>query len=164
MLSDTKELAWYLTENQKNVVTINTPRSQGLIGFIKANPKNLSNLAAEVQNNFGAILVNSLDSKPISNSGRILLTACVRAANSNMTWNEDFTATKNSGQAPSLIEPIVGKIILSNLNQAKSVSVKALDGAGQPVGKPIEGKLTKNGWEIEVGEPVTTWYEVTVSR
>ena len=44
MLSDTKELAWYLTENQTNVVTINTPRSQGLVGFIKANPKKTNNL------------------------------------------------------------------------------------------------------------------------
>ena len=164
MLSDTKELAWYLTENQTNVVTINTPRSQGPIGFIKANPKKTNNLAAEVQNNFGAILINSLDSKPISNSERMLLTACVRAANTDMTWSKNYTTTVNSGRAPSMIEPIVGKIILSNLDQAKSVSVKALDGAGKPIGKPIAGKLTGNGWEIEVGEPVTTWYEVTVSR
>ena len=120
--------------------------------------------AAEVQNNFGAILINSMDSKPISNSGRMLLTACVRAANTDMTWNADYTTTENSGQAPSMIEPIVGKIILSNLHQAKSVSVKALDGAGQPIGEPIVGKLTDNGWEFEVGEPVTTWYEITVSR
>jgi len=164
IISDTGELAWYLTANQTNIVTVDTGRSQGLIGFVKANPRKLKNLAADIKNDFCAIVLNSLDSRPISNTDRMLLTACARAENTGMVWNEDHTRTRNSGKAPSMIEPVVGKIILYNLNQPTAVSVKALDGSGQAIGEPITGKLTEGAWEIEIGEPATTWYEVSVSR
>ncbi len=164
IVSDTEELAWHLTTDKTNVVTVDTERSQALIGFIKANPKKLSNLAADIENDFCAIVLNSLDSEPISNSARMLLTACARSENTDMVWNESRTRTKNSGKAPSMIEPVIGKIILRNLNQAKTVSVKALDAAGQAIGEPIAGKLTEDAWEVEIGAPATTWYEVSVGR
>jgi hypothetical protein len=162
--SDTGQLVWHTDTNQTGLVTIDSPRSQGLIGFVKANSARVSNLAADVKNDFCSIIVNSLEDKPISSASRMLLTTCVRVENTGMQWDASRTRVTNQGRSPTLIEPVIGTITLRNLDAAKKVSTKALDGSGRPIGDPIIGKKTEAGWEIPVGEPVTTWYEVSVER
>jgi hypothetical protein len=162
--SDTGQLAWYTSPNQTGLVTIDSPRSQGLIGFVKSNGLNVTNLAADVKNDFCAIVVNSLEDRPIADCGRMLLTACVRVENTNMTWDATRTHTARQGKSPSLIEPVTGSIILRSLNSAAGVSVTPLDGTGKALSNPIAATKTMRGWEIPVGDPVTTWYLVTVSR
>ena len=162
IVSDTRELTWHLSSDKKGLVTVETDRSQALIGFVNENKKRLRHLAAEINNDFCSIVLASLDDRPISRSRRMLLTAGVRVANSGMTWNENRSALANWGGAPTLIEPVSGKLILRNLEKASEVRVAALDGAGRPIGKPITVNQVKDGWEIEIGEPASTWYEVTV--
>jgi hypothetical protein len=162
--SDTGQLVWHTDTNQTGLVTIDSPRSQGLVGFVKANNQHVSNLAADVQNDFCAIIVNSLESKPISSAGKLLLTACVRVENTGMQWDARRTRVTEQGQSPTLIEPVTGTITLRNLKRATKVSAKALDGSGRPIGDPIIARKTEAGWEIPVGDPVTTWYEVSVER
>jgi hypothetical protein len=162
--SDTGQLVWHADTNQTGLVTIDSPRSQGLIGFVKANNQHVSNLSADVKNNFCAIIINSLESKPISSAGKLLLTACGRVENTGMQWDAQRTRLTERGTAPTLIEPVTGKIALRNLRRAIKVSAKALDGSGRPLGDPIIAKKTELGWEIPVGDPVTAWYEVSVER
>jgi hypothetical protein len=162
--SDTGQLVWYTNSNQTGLVTIDSPRSQGLVGFVKANNQHVSNLAADVKNDFCAIILNSLESKPISSAGKLLLTACGRVENTGMQWDAQRTRVMEQGHSPTLIEPVTGAITLRNLKRAKKVSAKALDGSGRPIGDPIIARKTEAGWEIPVGDPVTTWYEVTVDR
>src|SRR5208282_2147068 len=104
--SDTGQLTWRADTNQTGLVTIDSPRSQGLVGFVKANNKHVSNLSADVKNDFCAIVVNSLESKPISSAGRLLLTACARVENSGMQWDAERTRVTRQGQSPTLIEPV----------------------------------------------------------
>ena len=162
--SDTGQLVWRTDTNQTGLVTIDSPRSQALVGFVKANHQQVSNLSADVNNDFCAIIVNSLESKPIASAGKLLLTACVRVENSGMQWDAQRAKVTQQGQSPTLIEPVTGTITLRNLAKAAKVSAKALDGSGRPIGDPIVAKKTEAGWEISVGEPVTTWYEVSVER
>jgi hypothetical protein len=162
--SDTGQLVWHADTNQAGLVTIDSPRSQGLVGFVKANNQHVSNLSSDVKNDFCAIIVNSLESKPISSAGKLLLTACGRVENSGMQWDAQRTRVMRLGQSPTLIEPVTGTITLRNLKRATKVSAIALDGSGRPIGDPIIAKKTEAGWEIPVGEPVTTWYEVSVER
>jgi hypothetical protein len=162
--SDTGQLVWYTDTNQTGLVTIDSPRSQGLVGFVKANQQRVSNLAADVKNDFCVIVVNSLETKPISNARRLLLTACTRVENTGMQWDARRAHVMNQGQSPTLIEPVTGTITLRNLDSAKQVSAKALDGSGHSIGAPIVAKKTDAGWELAVGDPVTTWYEVSVER
>ena len=63
-------------KSKGGLVTIDTPRTQALVGFVRANGKSTSQLSAEVKNDFCAITVSSLDSKPLSLSSTLLLTAC----------------------------------------------------------------------------------------
>ena len=44
------------------------------------------------------------------------------------------------------------------------MSAVALDGSGKPIGDAIAAKKAAEGWEIPIGNPVTTWYVVSVRR
>jgi hypothetical protein len=164
--SDTGQLAWYTNPEKAGLVTIDSPRSQGLVGFVKANGKGVTNLAADVKNDFCAIVISSLDSKEIRSSSRLLMTAGARVENSNMIWNETRTrpAARGQGQSPTLIEPVIGTITLRGLGEARRVSARALDGSGRPIGEPIAAAKADSGWRLAIGDPVTTWYVLEIQR
>jgi len=166
IVSDTKELSWYASDAKTGLVTVETDRAQALIGFIKANGKSLKNLSADIANNFATIVAASLDGKPLARADKILLSACSRVANTDQKWNDAHTGLGRGGQghSPTLIEPVTGTVTLRGVEGAKSVNAAALDGSGKPIGDPIAAKKTAAGWEIPVGQPVTTWYVVTVKR
>ncbi len=191
IVSDTGELRWYTTPTEPaaapaptpaaggrggpalppanakdGLVTIDTDRAQALIGFVKANKKTLKNLSADVSNNFATIILTSMENKPIARSAKLLLNATCRANNTEEKWNEGHTGLGRGGQghSPTLIEPVTGSIMLRGIEGAKSISAAALDGSGKPIGAPIGAKKTGDGWSLAVGDPVTTWYVVTVHR
>lgn len=162
IVSDTGELSWYTGAPKTGLVTIETPRTEGIVGFFKATPKTLPNLALNLTNHFGAVLLASLDGQPLARSAKMLLTVGSRVSNTGLVWNEARTRVTNQGGSPSLIEPLSGTVTLRNLAKASAVSVAALDGAGKPIGAPIPAKKTADGWIVPLGDPVTTWYVVTV--
>jgi hypothetical protein len=164
IVSDTGQLAWYNSSAMTGMVTVDTPRSQALIGFVKTNGKSVSNLSAVVQNRFCTIWITSLESEPISRASRLLLTLGSRVENEGMLWNPRRSNLSDWGGSPSLIEPVVGEITLRNLDRASVVSAQALDGSGQPTGEPIRAEKKPEGWNIPIGKTATTWYEVTVAR
>jgi hypothetical protein len=164
IVSDTKELAWYQSSQKTGLVTVETDRTQALIGFIQANGKSVKNLSADLKNNFASIVLSSMDAKPLSQSGQMLLTTGSRVSNTGLKWNDTHTRTANQGESPSLIEPVTGTVVLRDLQAAKGVSASALDGAGHAIGEPIAAKKTAVGWAIPIGSPVTTWYVVSVKR
>ncbi|HUA59997.1 MAG TPA: hypothetical protein VML19_14650 [Verrucomicrobiae bacterium] len=163
IVSDTKELSWYTSDAKTGLVTVETDRSQALIGFIKANHKTLKNLSADITNNFATIVVTSMDGKPIARSEKMLLNACSRAANTDEKWNDAHTSLGRGGQghSPTLIEPVSGTVTLRGIEGAKSITAVALDGSGKPIGAPIAAKKTAEGWQLPIGDPVTTWYVVS---
>ena len=81
-----------------------------------------------------------------------------------MRWNEDRTALTQAGSAPTVIEPVTGQLLLRNLAQARKVTLVALDGRGQPIGAPLNAQKTTDGWQLQLGAAVTTWYEIKVER
>ncbi|MHC4368600.1 MAG: hypothetical protein ACYSW8_13410 [Planctomycetota bacterium] len=74
-VSDTGDLAWYHSKQKRGIVTVETEKSQALIGFLKGHDHKLKNLSAIVENEFCSIILTSLDSQPISGSRRLLLVA-----------------------------------------------------------------------------------------
>jgi hypothetical protein len=151
IVSDTKELAWYA-----GMVTVDTPRTQALIGFLSAYKRSARNLSADIGNKFATLVLTSLDAKAISQSSRMLLSAGSRVTN---------TPKPDGGRGPpTLIEPVTGRIVILALEKAAGVYSSPLDGAGRRLGTPIPAKRTDEGWEVTVGDPVTTWYEITVRR
>jgi hypothetical protein len=163
IVSDTGQLSWSGWTAKHGIVAIDTDRTQALVGFVKTG-KQLKNLAAEIDNEFASVTLTSLDSKGLSAATKMLLTAGSRVANTGMKWNSEHTKVVNQGGSPSLIEPVTGKIVLRNLQGAKSVSITALDGSGCPLGAKIRAQHAGDEWTFAIGNPVTTWYVVSVER
>ncbi len=162
--SDTGELLWAVSKEKGGLVTVDADRTQAAIGFIKAHAPALRHLVPEIDNRFASVTLSALDNKPIAKSGRLLLVAGAGVGNTGMKWNETRTQLRPWGTSPTTIEPVTGRVRLRGLDGATGVSVSALDGRGQRVGKPVAAEKTADGWRVPVGETVTTWYEVKVER
>jgi hypothetical protein len=164
-VSDTGELAWHVTREQRGLVTIDTPRTQALVGFVKQNPeKTTRHLAAEVKNDFAVITVSSLSAEPIQRANRLLLTACSRWQNTGAKWNDRRTLWDVWGAGPTLIEPVTGWLVLRELDGAVALKLTPLDGAARPLGEPLTGRRLEDGWEIPLGKPATTHYLIEIVR
>jgi hypothetical protein len=164
ILSDTRQLAWYHSLQKTGLVTVDAPRTQALIGFVKSNGKSVSNLSAEVENTFCTILLSSITKNPIAKASKLLLVAGGRVENTGQQWNAAGTDVTNWGDSPTLIEQVKGSVTLRHLEAARAVHLQPIDGAGQPVGPSINATKAGDGWKIELGKTVTTWYEITVDR
>jgi hypothetical protein len=163
-LSDTGELAWHVSTEHGGLVIIDTDRTQALVGFVKANRRETRHLAAEVENDFCAITLSSLDSKPIARSETLLLTACSRYENTGTKWNARRTLWETWGEDPTLIEPVKGWLVLKDLQGPVEVRLIGLDGSDRPIGDSIRGRRLEIGWEIPLGERPTTQYVVHLIR
>ena len=161
--SDTGELAWYRTRGKQGLMTVNTDRSQALIGYVKTAREPLKNFAAEVENEFCSITLTSLDDKPISQTTWLLLVATASAANTGMKWDEDRTSLIDWGTEPTVIEPVSGSITLRNIDSALQVEVVPLDSTAKLVGKPIVAMKTSDGYRISLNKP-TPWYFICITR
>jgi len=162
--SDTSQLTWYHSAPEAGLVTVDSPRTQALIGFLQAQEVGDSNLEAKVENKFCSIQLSSLDAKPISRSSKMLLVAGGRVENTGQRWNSAGTDVTNWGDSPTLIEPVVGTLVLKHLEPARTIQLQAIDGSGQPIGPTVSATKAGGKWRIPLGGTVTTWYELTVSR
>jgi len=164
VVSDTAELAWYYPPRDKGLVTVETDKSQALIGFVKDGNKMLKHLWASVENEFCSIIVTSLDGEPIAASGSLLLVATARSANSGMQWNNKRTSLESWGDVPVVIEPVKGQISLRNLEPYNGAEAIALDGTAKSIGKLSNVTISADNIQIPVGEPATTWYLINIRR
>ena len=164
IVSDTGELSWYRSEQKKGLVTIETEKSQALIGFIKDNNMVLKNISVMAENEFCSIIVTSLDAEPIARSQSLLIAATARSANQDMTWNEKRTSLLSWGSAPTVIEPVRASVTVRNIEPAESVQAIPLNGAGRRIDQPIKAQMLADGFVIPIGEPATTWYLVRIKR
>ena len=147
VVSDTGELAWSLRPSGSGLVTVDTPRTQALIGFVKANKPTTRYLTADVGTAFCALTLQTLDGPSIDRASRLLLTTSARTSNHGMVWNDKRTTTIQNGTAPVLIEPVKGTVTVRNLAKATAVELQPLDGGGKPLGSPIQASKTGDGWQ-----------------
>ncbi|MFZ2641661.1 MAG: hypothetical protein WA117_11740 [Verrucomicrobiia bacterium] len=164
IVSDTGEVTWRAGKKRSGLVIVDTPRSQALIGHVAQPGAKTKHLRAEIQTPFCALTLGALDDKPVSVSSKFLLTVSARVANTGMTWNAKRTSLEKWGAAPVRIEPVAGRIALTALASAREVVAQPLDGDGQPMGKTIALKRDGDGWTLELGQPATTWFVITVCR
>lgn len=162
--SDTGQLAWFHSSDKGGLVTVDSPGSEALIGFIKSNGKSVSHISADVENTFCTIVLNSLDQKPIAEASRLLLVAGGRVENTGQQWNSAGTDVIDWGGTPTLIEQVKGNVTLRGLEKSRAVHLQPIDGAGKPLGPSIEAIKDGDSWKLMLGSPTTTWYEITVER
>jgi hypothetical protein len=94
----------------------------------------------------------------------MLLVAGGRVENTGQQWNVVGTAVTNWGTTPTLIDQVRGTVTLRNLKGARGILLQPIDGAGQPEGAALPATRKGDDWVLQLGEPITTWYEITVQR
>ncbi|MCX5751134.1 MAG: carbohydrate binding domain-containing protein [Candidatus Saganbacteria bacterium] len=144
--SDTEELLW---DYGNGIFSINTGRTQALVGFVGGEWLSLQNLSVNSSTKFASIALSSLSRDPIAKSKRMLLTAGGRAENTEQKYNAVRTQLKEVGKKPVLIEGVEAEISIVTQVKPKSVSVFALDLAGNRTKKlPVILKGGKFSFKI----------------
>jgi hypothetical protein len=116
--SDTKELR---RDWSKGLLTIDTPRSQGVQGWLKENGKiPLSAVTFEMATPKASVIVSSLDGKPLKESRKMLVSTAARIERKGEpAWSAQWVA-----------EPVTGTITIQS--DAASMKLVPLKGDGSP--------------------------------
>ena len=78
-------------------MTVDTDRTQSLIGWLRDMPQGTRNLELKMTNAFGASTLVSLENLPIAKAGKLLLVLGTKTSNRGFEWNEK----RNSAAPPA---------------------------------------------------------------
>jgi hypothetical protein len=165
--SDTSELLWDLRARGRGVVTINTPRSKGVIGYGGGKRYDLGGVVVQPgatrQDGWCTVTLTVMEGKLAGGRGRLLVTATGYVQNTGMKWKGEKKESVGRawGRAPSLVEGIPCRLTLPR--PAKQVRAWVLDSRGQR-GAALVVKPGKDGKAVLDFGPRnrTLWYEVEV--
>ncbi len=164
--SITGELTWNASSG---FVTIDTPRTRAVIGFLSAGPHELTAVTFRSPTNFGAVYVTAMDEdRPIESARRLLVTAVGPARNTGMEYETTsqmsplgvpYTRLRNAGTAPALLEAVIGQVeIRSRL--AGQLKAWTLDVVGNRVGEVPLG-VKSNAITLDLSaQAKTVYYEI----
>jgi hypothetical protein len=148
MRSPQDEVTW---DPAKGVVQVHSPKTwtvQGMIANSSFRFGDVSLVVSDCENDYGIVILTSLDNKPIADSARLLLTAVGSAENTGMKWNADKTSVGNNwGHGPTHVNAIPCE--LRNFPKRR---IFALDGSGNRVNE-LESATFGPAHE-------TLWYEI----
>ena len=149
--SITKELTW---NGSDGVVTVNTPRTQAVIGFLAKGHATLQDVAVKSPTDFGALWVTAMDGeKPVDSAKRILVTAVGPARNTGMEYEilergarrgNPSARLKSMGEPPIQLQAVIGDVEIKT-SQAKALKAWALDVVGKRI---AEVPLTKKSGKV----------------
>jgi hypothetical protein len=131
--SVTGEIRWDLNQG---LLRIDTPRTQGLVGFTQGQPVTTSDVTFEVGNEFAVVMVSALDGEPIRQAKRLLVSTSARAQWSGMEFDEQAGVITKSGKPPFLMEPVAGTV---RIKHDKPMTIYRLSSSGKRLGEaPIQ--------------------------
>jgi hypothetical protein len=163
--SDTGELRWLHADQKRGVISVTTPRSQSLIGFVRGSSETTPHLAADLTNDFVVITLAALDDQPIAQAKRLLLVATTGAAqNTGQQFAEDGKTLAEWGRGPVLLEPVTGSLTLRRLEGAQAIRAQPLTAEGRPASPLQTARRLTAGGELKLGDPATTWWTLEVER
>ncbi|HUO57335.1 MAG TPA: hypothetical protein VMV05_04070, partial [bacterium] len=135
----------------KGILKIDSPKAQGLVGNI-GNGQTLGTsglwVEAAPRNPWAAVLVISLDAKPLDQSSRLLLVAQARAENSGQVYNASRKALKDAGHIPILMQGVQA-VVSVVVDPKQKFKVTALDETGAAL-KTLKTTLEHGGLKFTV--------------
>jgi hypothetical protein len=139
--SATGELSW---DYGKGLVTLNSPKAQGVTGFLaKAGAALLGDATITADFEYGSVVLVPLDDQPIAKSGKLLLQ--VMSEDTNYGWRTEGPADgpkviADVGGPPLVVRKFAGTVTLSRPDAGK-LRVTPLDFNGYPLkdAKPAAG-------------------------
>ena len=154
--SDTGELD---LDPGRGLFTVSTPRTKGAVGFLgKSGAVALGEVQITCRTPFAAVLVTSLDGKPIGESWRLLVTAVARAENTGQAFYRNKTSVPETGRPPVLAEPVDADL---RLKLGRAASVYALDETGKRRNR-LPASLDNGILLLRLKEARSPWCEIVV--
>ena len=109
-VSSTGELEW---DASHGLVTVDTPRTQGVVGFAGGAHVETQGAAFDLTTPFGVVLLSSLDGRDLSASTRILVSTSADARWTGVEVSESGDEILSTGRWPFLMQPVEGRVFLS---------------------------------------------------
>jgi hypothetical protein len=165
--SITGELTW---DARQGVALIDTPRTQAVVGFLSAGPRQLRDVTFKSSTRFGAVYVTAMSGDaPIRSARRLLITAVGPVTSAGREWESagrmgrlgPFQKLKSPGDGVPLLEAVEGDL---RIRVAKPRDFKAwtLDAVGARRGP---APLTVDAGTVVLrlaGEHKAVYYELIV--
>jgi hypothetical protein len=143
-------------------LVIDTPHTQGLVGWPGGVPADCADLNVDVlsttERPFAVVVASALGSAPIARSSRILVTAVARFQPTGFAWNDSNRVdVADSGRRPLLQEPVRARVVWKHSGRVRAF---ALDSAGKRVAEApltsvrggvrldIDGSVGGVHWEL----------------
>ncbi|ODS22829.1 hypothetical protein AB835_11995 [Candidatus Endobugula sertula] len=156
--SSTGELSWTANKKtQRGYIKINTPGTQGIIGFSDNKLSSFNDMSIQVDSPYAVILATAKHhKKKLSNDNEAIIVAMARAHNTNM--NLKSTIIAHLGTAPVILEPVKATLNF----QRKKGTIIVLDHDGIPTGKTYP--LNNGTFQLDTGRDRSPYYLVTFDR
>jgi hypothetical protein len=163
IISETGQLTWK-HGNEQGLVTVNTPKTQAMIGFVEDSGSELPHLDVDIVNEFCSLILTSTESEPIAEADELLFTAATKMKLTNMEYTEDRQGLVRWGKKPVQIQPVTGKIELKGLEGVQSAELLAIGGDGNEMhSKTVD--VDPNGvLSFKIGSPATPLYMIRFDR
>lgn len=162
--SDDGALVWDAAA-PKGVVTLDTPRAKGVVGFSDDREFSLGTLRirpGRTRQGWSTILLAQKDGERLGAVGTALLVAAGDTENTGMVWRDERKNNLASwGGAPVLVEGIAAEIEIETGDAA--LAVWALDESGRRR-TPLPVRTRSGHSVFSIGpEHKTLWYEIVVT-
>ncbi|HVU25017.1 MAG TPA: carbohydrate binding domain-containing protein [Opitutus sp.] len=166
--SDTGELSWDSSVAAKGVVTVNTPRSKAVIGFVNDRSFSLGGVTiapGTTRQDWCTVALTLLDgpSFDYAGAGRGVIVATGDQENTGQVWTDSSrtSVANNWGIAPTRVEIVPATITLPVA--ASRVSVWSLDARGNRL-LPVTVSDSDGHAQFNLGQNGTTlWYEFDIA-
>jgi len=113
--SNTGELTWDAGQGR---VTIDTPRTQGVVGFAGRARVDTRSASFELETPFAVVLLSSLDGPPLAESKRVLVSTSADARWTGVEVSENGDEILSTGRWPFLMQPVEGRVVLEGAGPA----------------------------------------------
>jgi hypothetical protein len=137
LISTTGQLRW--TDpggTQAGYITVNSPGTQGVLGFAPKDAWELGDLTVEPQNDFSVVMATAMEpDRTLADCDEALVLALARVRNTGMKLVSGVIADR--GTAPTIVEPV--KTMLTFKRQPREVIVLDQDGMLTETRLPLNG-------------------------
>lgn len=153
--SETGELT---IDGNEGVLQINTPRVQGVTGFISNRKFDFPFFSCSLSNTNASIYLVSADGKDLGKSKRMYLVAAGPVKMSSQKYNSSRTALSDVGKLPALAQVLNGKVTIKN-KSASGLKVVPLSLSGKK-GAALALSNSGEGSVLDLSKGRTQVYEV----
>jgi hypothetical protein len=154
-----KGITWKVDSDHQGIFTATGPGAFVWIGHQGGITDSAVTLAAP---SFAAITLVATDRLPLSQTKRVLITACGKSENTGMNFVPDrHTLTGKFGHGPVLIEPVEATVRLPGMLLQGQWQIQALGPAGRPIGATHDVSIGRDGSIQISAADQTVWHLLT---